>query len=67
MGRRALRSGGRRGPRAAGREVARGDHVTGMAAAQAESVHRGVRYDVEVDTTRTEALDCARIIAACVG
>ncbi|MGY1856046.1 chloramphenicol phosphotransferase CPT [Modestobacter sp. SYSU DS0290] len=49
---------------AAGREVARGDRVTGMAAAQADVVHRGVRYDVEVDTTRTEALDCARAIAA---
>jgi chloramphenicol 3-O-phosphotransferase len=23
-----------------------------------------VRYDLEVDTTRTEALDCARAIAA---
>jgi chloramphenicol 3-O phosphotransferase len=35
-----------------------------MAASQAELVHRGVVYDVEVDTTRTEALDCARVIAA---
>jgi len=49
---------------AAAREVARGDRVIGMAASQAELVHRGVVYDVEVDTTRTEALDCARIIAA---
>ncbi|MGY1840379.1 MULTISPECIES: chloramphenicol phosphotransferase CPT [unclassified Modestobacter] len=49
---------------ATGRELARGDRVTGMAASQAEIVHRGVHYDFEVDTTRTEALDCARAIAA---
>lgn len=35
-----------------------------MAAAQAEMVHRGVVYDVEVDTSRTESLECARAIAA---
>jgi chloramphenicol 3-O phosphotransferase len=49
---------------AAGREMARGDRVAGMAAAQAEIVHRGVSYDVEVDTSRAESLDCARLIAA---
>ncbi len=49
---------------AAGREVARGDRVPGMAASQADVVHEGVHYDVEVDTTRTEALVCARTIAA---
>ncbi|MCZ4102584.1 chloramphenicol phosphotransferase CPT [Streptomyces sp. SID13666] len=49
---------------AVGREVARGDRVTGMAEAQAEVVHQGVRYDLEVDTTRVESLECARIIAA---
>lgn len=49
---------------AAGRETARGDRVVGMAAAQAELVHRGVVYDLEVDTTRTEAMTCARTIAA---
>ncbi|MFF3611865.1 chloramphenicol phosphotransferase CPT [Streptomyces sp. NPDC002580] len=52
---------------AAGREVARGDRAIGMAASQAESVHRGVVYDLEVDTTRTEAMECARAIAARVG
>ncbi|TWP53588.1 chloramphenicol phosphotransferase CPT [Lentzea tibetensis] len=52
---------------AEGRETARGDRVGGMAVAQAELVHRGVRYDVEVDTTRTEAIECARTIAARVG
>jgi chloramphenicol 3-O phosphotransferase len=48
------------------REIARGDRVIGMAASQAEAVHRGVRYDVEVDTGHTESLDCARTIAAYV-
>ncbi|MFF8096386.1 chloramphenicol phosphotransferase CPT [Streptomyces sp. NPDC016675] len=49
---------------AAGREVARGDRTVGMAASQAEAVHRGVSYDLEVDTTHTEAMACARTIAA---
>jgi chloramphenicol 3-O phosphotransferase len=49
---------------AAGREVARGDRARGMAAAQADVVHQGVFYDLEVDTTRTESMDCARAIAA---
>ena len=51
---------------AAGREIARGDRVTGMAASQAETVHQGVAYDLQVDTTHTEALACARAIAASV-
>jgi chloramphenicol 3-O phosphotransferase len=51
---------------AASREIARGDRVTGMAASQAEAVHQGVAYDLQVDTTHTEALDCARAIAASV-
>lgn len=49
---------------AQGREIARGDRAAGMAALQAEAVHRGVAYDLEVDTTHTEALDCAHSIAA---
>jgi chloramphenicol 3-O phosphotransferase len=49
---------------AAGRELARGDRVIGMAESQAEVVHRGVVYDMDVDTTRTEALECAQAIAA---
>ncbi|MFF3014198.1 chloramphenicol phosphotransferase CPT [Streptomyces sp. NPDC057939] len=52
---------------AAGREVARGDRVVGMAASQADLVHRGVAYDLEVDTTHAEAMECARVIAARVG
>ncbi len=47
---------------AEGRELARGDRVTGMAASQALVVHEGVEYDVEVDTTHTESVDCARTI-----
>lgn len=35
-----------------------------MAAAQADLVHRGVTYDLSVDTTRAESLACARVIAA---
>jgi chloramphenicol 3-O phosphotransferase len=46
------------------RELARGDRVPGMAAAQAGRVHRGVVYDLEVDTTGTESIECARQIAA---
>jgi chloramphenicol 3-O phosphotransferase len=49
---------------AAGREIARGDRVLRMAAAQADLVHRGVTYDLEVDTTSAESLECARAIAA---
>ena len=52
---------------AEGREIARADRVPGMAASQAGAVHSGVVYDVEVDTTRTEALECARAVAARVG
>jgi chloramphenicol 3-O phosphotransferase len=50
---------------AVGREIARGDRLRGTAASQAEVVHKGVRYDVEVDTSHTKSLDCARAIAAC--
>lgn len=49
---------------AAAREAARGDRVTGMARAQADLVHRGVLYDLEVDTSRTGSPACARTIAA---
>lgn len=52
---------------AAGREIARGDRIPGMAASQADVVHKGVDYDLEVDTTHTESLACARAIAAHVG
>jgi chloramphenicol 3-O phosphotransferase len=47
---------------AVGREVARGDRIAGMAAAQANMVHQGIVYDLEVDTSHAESLECARII-----
>jgi chloramphenicol 3-O phosphotransferase len=49
---------------AADRELARDDRVPGMAASQAEVVHQGVTYDLEVDTTHAESMQCARTIAA---
>lgn len=52
---------------AAGREIARGDRVTGMAASQADAVHRGMVYDLEVDTAHAESMECALAIAARVG
>ena len=52
---------------AAARELARGDRVPGMAESQATIAHEGVVYDVEVDTSRVEALECARVIAGRVG
>lgn len=47
---------------AARREATRPDRVAGMAESQALAVHRGVRYDLEVDTTTTAAADCAEIV-----
>jgi chloramphenicol 3-O phosphotransferase len=35
-----------------------------MARVQAVIVHEGVSYDLEVDTARAEAIECARIVAA---
>jgi chloramphenicol 3-O phosphotransferase len=46
------------------REVARADRVAGLAASQADLVHQGVIYDLLVDTTRAESIECARTIAA---
>ena len=48
---------------AAAREAGRGDRVAGMATSQAQLVHRGLTYDIEVDTTGMPALECARLIA----
>ncbi|MEY9876986.1 chloramphenicol 3-O phosphotransferase [Streptacidiphilus sp. MAP12-33] len=52
---------------AAEREAARGDRAQGMAASQADAVHEGVVYDLEVDTSRAEPAACARTVAAHVG
>lgn len=54
----------RESPVAAGREIARGDRIIGMAAAQADVVHQDVVYDLQVDTTHAEAWECARATAA---
>ncbi|GAB3452230.1 chloramphenicol phosphotransferase CPT [Actinophytocola sediminis] len=51
---------------AAGREIARGDRVIGMAESQADVVHKGVEYDLEVDSSHTESIQCARAIASLV-
>jgi chloramphenicol 3-O phosphotransferase len=51
-------------PAVAGRrEASRPDREPGMAVRQATAVHRDVVYDVEVDTTRNSAADCAAGIA----
>lgn len=47
---------------AAWREQRRLDRVRGMAEHQAQAVHVGMIYDVEVDTTHRSAEDCARSI-----
>lgn len=49
---------------AAARERARGDRPAGMAAGQALAVHRGVAYDVVVDSTTASPGECASLIAA---
>ncbi|ACU75041.1 Chloramphenicol phosphotransferase family protein [Catenulispora acidiphila DSM 44928] len=48
---------------AAQREGRRANRTAGMAAQQAETVHEGVRYDLELDTANTGSADCARTIA----
>ncbi len=49
------------------RERVRGDRVTGMAALQAEMVHAGIEYDMEVDTSAMSPAECAQRIAQRVG
>lgn len=46
------------------RESMRGDRPAGMARSQAEVVHTGVAYDLEVDTERLSPIDCATVIAS---
>ncbi len=47
---------------AAAREGARGDRGEGMARLQAESVHVGIEYDLEVDTSERAAAEVAEQI-----
>jgi chloramphenicol 3-O phosphotransferase len=49
------------------RERGRVDRVPGMATLQAQTVHAGIAYDIEVDTTETPAMECAQHIAKRVG
>lgn len=46
------------------REQARGDRVMGSAAQDFHSIHRGVGYDLEVQTLDGPAINAERIIAA---
>lgn len=48
----------------AARESARGDRLPGLARWQFERVHAGMRYDLEVDTSRLTPAECARRIQA---
>ncbi|TIU81251.1 MAG: chloramphenicol phosphotransferase, partial [Mesorhizobium sp.] len=41
------------------RESARADRLPGLARWQFERVHRGIRYDIEVDTSILTAQECA--------
>lgn len=45
------------------REASRPDREAGMAALQARQVHQDVVYNLQVDTSRTSARECARTIA----
>ena len=49
------------------RERGRDDRVPGMATLQAQIVHRGIEYDIEVDTTNMPAVECAHLIVQRVG
>jgi chloramphenicol 3-O phosphotransferase len=49
------------------RERARGNRIVGEAGAQAEVIHRGIEYDLTVDTSRQSPEDCARSILAALG
>lgn len=52
---------------ATAREQGRADRVTGMAHLQAQMVHAGMTYDLEVDTSAMSAMECAQRIAQLVG
>lgn len=47
---------------AGSREKERGDRIAGMAVSQATIVHKGMNYDVTVDTSRSSAEECIRLI-----
>ncbi|MEV0648198.1 AAA family ATPase [Phytomonospora sp. NPDC050363] len=45
------------------REAGRGDRTPGMAAMQATAVHKGMTYDVVVDTSTTSVEEAAKAVA----
>ncbi len=49
------------------REAARGDRAIGLARGQFGVVHRGVTYDLEIDTSTATPEECARRIVAAFG
>lgn len=48
------------------RESARGDRQTGLAREQSATIHSGVLYDIEVDTTEHDGIACALQIKAII-
>ncbi len=44
------------------RERARGDRLIGLARWQYDRVHRGKRYDLELDTSKAAPMECAQAI-----
>lgn len=44
------------------REAARGDRMIGLAQWQYDRVHKGMTYDLEVDTSRSTVIACAEMI-----
>ena len=46
------------------RERARGDRLTGLARWQFGRVHKGIVYDLEIDTSTATPLECAKRIQA---
>ncbi len=46
------------------RERRRGDRMIGLARWQFDRVHRGMAYDLELETSRATAMECAEAIKA---
>lgn len=49
------------------REQARGDRMAGLARWQFGRVHRGIAYDLEIDTATATPAECARVIRDAFG
>jgi chloramphenicol 3-O phosphotransferase len=46
------------------REITRGDRPIGMAAKDQETIHRGLRYDLELDTSHDAVENAQRVLTA---